>query len=132
MTNITVVTPPDVIHTNELSFLLIHPSNLIKQQFQEIIERIEGRIVVYLYEQDEDDEEVDWLLSRCRSSNIVIMDIDNCPPKIKDLTAYIIANTNTFWLTNAGDNHYNKLSVNRIFTLDFLEQKIGGYFEKTT
>jgi len=33
-------------------------------------------------------------------------------------------------LTNAGDQYYNKLSVNRIFNLDFLKEKIGGYLEK--
>lgn len=130
MTNITVVTPPDVLHTNELSFLLIHPSNIIKEQFQDIIEEFDKSFVIYLYEQDETNEEIDWLLNVCHQADFVILDVDNCPTSVKDLTSYIIANTNTFWLTNAGDNHYNKLSVNRIFALDFLKEKIGGYFEK--
>jgi len=130
MTNITVVTPPDVLHTNEISFLLIYPSTQTKNQLQDVIEKFNMSFVVYLYELDDVNEEVDWLLSSCHSSTFVIFDIDNSPSKIRDLASYIIANTNTYWLTNSGDHYYNKLSINRVYTLDFLEDKIGGYFEK--
>ena len=105
MTNITVVTPPDVLHTNELSFLLIHPSNIIKEQFQDIIEEFDKSFVIYLYEQDETNEEIDWLLNVCHQADFVILDVDNCPTSVKDLTSYIIANTNTFWLTSKQSCH---------------------------
>jgi len=130
MSNITVVTPPDILVTNELSFLLIYPSNIIKTQFQDLLEEIDLDCVVYLYELDEVNEEPDWLLQMCHTAKFVILDVDNCPNKVRDLASYIIANTNTFYLTNAGDQYYNKLSVNRIFNLDFLKEKIGGYLEK--
>jgi len=118
MSNLNLITPPDKLFTNNQKFLLIYPSDDVKDQFNNLTLNYEEPLDVYIYEEDDD---VDWLLSVCHLADTVVIDIDNCPPKVRDLASYIIANTNTFWLTNSGDSYYNKLSINRIYNLDFLK-----------
>jgi|SRR5210317_661149 hypothetical protein len=124
MHKITVITPPDKVFNNNFSFLLVYPNNDIKQQFQDLIADIDHPFNVYYYEQDDLDHNVDWLLSLVNIADCVIFDIDNTALKIRTLASYIIAQNNTFWLTNDNDTYYNKLSTNRIYNLDFIKEKI--------
>lgn len=126
MSDITLVTPPDKYYSQEYSFLLIYPSAVVKSQFQDLIENIDKQLVVYLYEKDNKDHEPEWLLDTFYKADCVIIDVDNCDTKVRDLVSYFIAKDKTFWLTNSGDNLYNVISKNRIFNLDFLISKIGG------
>jgi len=124
MHKITVITPPDKVFNNNFSFLLIYPNSDVKQQFQQLIANIDHPFNVYYYEQEELDHNVDWLLSLVKMTECVIFDVDNTPAKIRTLASYIIAQNNTFWLTNDNDTYYNKLSTNRIYNLDFIKDKI--------
>jgi hypothetical protein len=124
MSDITLVTPPDKYYSQEYSFLLVYPSAVIKSQFQDLVENFRKPVVVYLYEK-EDDHEPEWLFDCFYKADCVILDIDNCDTKIRDLVAYFIAKDKTYWLTNSGDNLYNIISKNRIFNLDFLSSKLG-------
>ena len=123
MSDINLITPPDKLFNNNKKFLLIYPSNNVKEQFNYLTVDYKEPIDVYIYEEDKLDHNIDWLLSICRLADSVILDLDNCPPEIKELASYIIANNNTFWLTNSNESYYNKLSVNRIYNLDFLITK---------
>jgi len=124
MHKITVITPPDKVFNNNFSFLLVYPNSDVKQQFQQLIANIDHPFNVYYYEQEELDHNVDWLLSLVKMTECVIFDVDNTPAKIRTLASYIIAQNNTFWLTNDNDTYYNKLSTNRIYNLDFIKDKI--------
>tara|TARA_Y200000002_G_scaffold325631_1_gene287843 strand:+ start:2257 stop:2697 length:441 start_codon:yes stop_codon:yes gene_type:complete len=132
MSDLTIVTPPDTLLTNNVSFLLIYPSTTTKDNFQKLIMGFDNPFTVYIYEITENpetniiDHNIDWLLNHCHIANNVILDLDNCPPKIKDLASYMIANTNTFWLTNSTEMYYNKLSNKRIYHLDYLVDTIGA------
>ena len=141
MSDLTVVTPPDTLLSNNVSFLLIYPDRDVKDEFQNLIVKFEESFTTYIYETPElpedvdigdtkikkqDVHDIDWLLNHCHIADYVILDIDNCPPKIRDLCSYIIANTNTFWLTKAPDMYYNKLSNKRIYHLDYLTELIGA------
>lgn len=127
---LTVVTPPDRLYNNNTSFLLIYPSNFVKEQFQSAISGLDRNFTVYIYEQESLLHDVDWLLTYANVADFVILDIDNCPSQIRDLAGYIIANTNTFWLTKSDQTFYNKLSANRVWHLDFLREHLGGRLEK--
>lgn len=126
MSNIVLITPPDKISSQEYSFLLIHPDSRIKDEFQSLIVNVDKPIHVYLYEIDE----IDWLLDVFHQVDTVILDIDNSPSKIRDLVSYFITKDKTYWLTNSGENHYNKISRNRIFGLDSLKNTLGDRFGK--
>lgn len=132
MSDVVLITPPDVLHTNEYSFLLIYPNSIVKDQFQTFISLYKTRVHVYLYEETKDNihETIDWLLEVFQKVDTVILDIDNCPGIIRDLSSYFISKDKTYWLTNSGDSLYTKINRNRTYDLDFLNTAIGGKFEK--
>ncbi len=129
MNKINLITAPDKLYNNDYSFLLIYPSDTVKEQFNNIIEKIDKTFNLYLYEHESDNHSPDWLLSLAREVDCVVLDIDNCPQEINKLASYFIAKSNTFWLTNGEDLFYNKISSNRIYNLDNLVEHIGGTLE---
>lgn len=122
MPNITVITPPDKLFNNNKTILLIYPSDTLKTEFQTVVQDWEIDFNLYIYALEPTEHDFDWLLTVSKLSDIVIFDIDNSASEVRDLTSYLVANTNTFWLTNSIDPVYNKLSMNRIFDLSFLKQ----------
>lgn len=129
MHKITIITPPDKIFNQDYTFLLIYPSSAVKEQFQRAIAYVDLPITIYYYEPDELDSDVDWLLSVTKMAHTVVLDLDNCPLKIRQIAAYILSNTNTYWLTKDNNTYYNKLSVNQVYNLDFIQQLLGDYIE---
>jgi hypothetical protein len=124
MSDIKLVTPPDRLYTQEYSFLLIYPSSIIKEQFQNLIAQSNLNFHVYLYDLDTD-QEYEWLLDTFNHVDTVILDIDNCKPIVRSLSSYFISRDKTYWLTNGESPVYNIISKNRIYNLDFLVDKIG-------
>ena len=129
MSDIKVITAPDILHSTELSFLLIHPSKIVKDQFQDLISQFDTPFHVYLYEEDTT-ENVEWLLAAYHKADIVVLDIDNCTPNVRSLSGYFLSKDKTYWLTKATDSYYNIISKNQIFGLDYLTDLLGGKLEK--
>ena len=123
---LTLITPPDKIFNQSKSCLLIYPSEDIRQQAQAILANSEGHQNIYIYNVDDENIDVDWLLSVSKMSDVVILDYDNCPEHVRYLAAYIISLPQTYWLTSEDRMLYNKLSPNRIYGLDAIEHLIGG------
>lgn len=128
MSDITLVTPPDILIRKELSILMIHPSSFVKDELQNVIGEIDVPITVYIY--DPEVYDADWLLTMFKTADFVVIDCDNCPMDTTPVLSYFISFDKTLWLTKASNPYYNKLSVNRVYNLDTLTQKIGGYLEK--
>lgn len=126
-TTINLITPPDKLFNLHTSFFLVYPSDDIKSQFQNLINNVEGTLNVYLYEEAE--PAYDWMFSVLKMSNYVILDIDNIPLSHRDLVSYFIAHSNVFWLTKGEYEAYNIISNNRIYNLDWLQNKLGGNIE---
>jgi|TARA_B110000977_G_C10956137_1_gene446654 hypothetical protein len=124
MSDIKLVTPPDRLYTQEYSFLLIYPSLIVKDQFQQLLADIDMHVHVYLYEPD-GEQEYEWLLDTFNQVDTVILDIDNCETTIRSLAGYFIAKDKTYWLTKGDNPVYNIISKSRIYNLDFLSDKIG-------
>jgi hypothetical protein len=128
--SILLITPPDKIHNQNKNILLVHPSSYIKNSTQEFLAESDEGFNVYIYEpQSEEEYNLDWLLDVARFAEIAIIDLDNCDPQTKQIASYLVSLPNVFWLTSSEQNCYNRLSVNRIYDLDILNQ-IGGNFEK--
>lgn len=122
MPNITLVTPPDKVFNHNKSVLLIYPSNSLKEEFQTLVQDWNVDFNLYVYDLESTEQNFDWLLSLCKIADYVIFDIDNSTSEVRDLASYIIANTNTYWLTNAAESVYNNISMNRIYDLTFLTE----------
>jgi hypothetical protein len=130
--DINLITPPDRLFNNSISFLLVYPSDVIKEQFNNLLKNMDVNVNVYLYEQTADDHETDWLLTSNKIADYTIIDIDNCPSIVQTCISYLIANPTTYWLTKAENMFYNKISNKRIYSVDYFADKIGGNFETQT
>lgn len=124
MPNIAVITPPDRLHNLDPSILLIYPSDDVKQAFQTQVQDWDTNFNLYLYTQESTEHDLDWLLTQVKTCDITIFDIDNSTTQVRDLASYIVANSNTYWLTNAPEPVYNKLSIKRVYDLSFLTEGI--------
>lgn len=133
MTSINLITPPDKVYSDAISVLVVFPSKDLQQQIQnEIFPNAKESINVYLYDKPQYTlADTDWLLSVFTLSQIVIIDVDQCPPYVKDLLSFMIAKPKTYWLTNAVDSVYNHISGNRIYNISILSSALGGNSEES-
>jgi len=133
VTNINLITPPDKVYSDAISVLVVFPSKDLQHQIQnEIFPNAKESINVYLYDKPQYTlADTDWLLSVFSLSQIVIIDVDQCPPYVKDLLSFMIAKPKTYWLTNAVDSVYNHISGNRIYNISILSSALGGNSEES-
>ena len=122
--NITVITSPDVIFNDNLSYLLVKPSLHIKHQFQTILSECFGDINVFIY--DDSDTDLAWLLSRAHHADVIIVDIDNCDPITKQFITLILTRPNTHYITSDEVTPYGIISRNRIYNLDLIVEQLLG------
>ena len=54
---INLITPPDILYNQNKSILLVHPSNKIKEQLNDVLKNIEQDIDIYLYEKTEEERD---------------------------------------------------------------------------
>lgn len=119
---ITVITPPDKLFNLTLSYLLVKPSMLVKEQFQTILSQSIDDLNVFIYDQDETD--VSWLLSVAQQVDVVIIDVDNCDPITRSFITFMLAQSNTYYITNDELTPYNLISKNRIWDLDWIVEQL--------
>ena len=124
---ITVITPPDKLFNLTLSYLLVKPSNHVKQQFQAILSQSIDDLTVFIY--DQDDNDTSWLLSVVHQVDCVIVDIDNCDPVTKQFVTFMMAQPYVHYITNDEVTPYNLISKNRIWDLDFIVEQIKNQEE---
>jgi len=124
MPQIKVITPPDILHNSDPNILLIYPSAELKEEFQTIIQDWDINFNLYIYSQPAHDHDLDWLLTLVKMCDKTIMDLDQCDSQVRELASYIISHSDTYWLTNAVETVYNKLSMNRIYDLQQLKEGV--------
>jgi hypothetical protein len=126
MTTINVITPPDVLHNQATSILVVQPSERVRLQIQTIIETFNKPINIYLYDPAvQEQRDIAWLLNVSKIVNYTILDLDNTNVVERNFASYLISLPNTFYLTNDETTPYNLISVNRIYDLDWLKPKLN-------
>jgi hypothetical protein len=125
---ITLITPPDKLFNMNLSYLLIKPSNHVKEQFQTILSNSIDDLNIFIY--DTDDMDIGWLLSICQQVDCIIIDIDNCDTLTQKFITFIIAQPNASYITTDEITPYNLISKNRIYNLDSIVQSIKNEEEE--
>lgn len=127
--NILIITPPDKIFNQSKNCCLIYPDSGTKQKIQNIVARSNESQNIYVYEREDQNHDIDWLLTAVNISSIVIINLDECALEIKKLASYIISLPQTFWMTNSENTVFSKLSPNKVYNLDSIEHLIGGNIE---
>lgn len=124
---LTIITPPEKLFNINIGYLLVCPSMHIKQQFQTIFSKSIDDINVFIYE--ENDTDIDWLLSVSNLADIVILDIDHCNQVTNQFVTFLIAQPNVHYITNDDSTPYHLISKNRIFNLDWVVDNIDDIFD---
>ena len=124
---INVITPPDKLFNLNISYLLVNPSMYVKQQFQSILSKSVDDLNIFIYEQDESD--IGWLLSVSQQVDMIIIDIDFCNEITRQFVTFMLAQPNTYYITNDEVIPYNLISKNRIYDLDFIVQQLNNLDE---
>ncbi len=130
MTKINIITPPDILHNQNKSFLLIYPSTEVRNDFQKYLEQANDSLNVYLYDPQDDEIDIAWLLALAKICETVILDLDNMADIEKKFASYLISLPNVFYLTKDDVTPYNKLSLNRKYDLNWLLETDEGQNEK--
>ena len=126
MTSINVITPPDVLHNQAVSILLVQPSETLRKQLQNVLTRYKKAINIYVYDpQVEEERTISWLLNLAKMCDYTILDLDNTTITERNFASYLISLPTTFYLTNDVVTPYNLISVNRIYDLDWLLPKLN-------
>jgi len=119
---ITLITPPDKLFNMNLSYLLVKPSNFIKEQFQTILSKSLDDLNVFIY--DNDDIDTSWLLSIAYQVDCIIIDVDNCDPITEKFVTFMLAQPNTYYITSDELTPYKLISKNRIYDLNWIIEKL--------
>ena len=130
MTKINLITAPDKIYNEDLSILLVNPSDELKEEFNKLLESSNiGTLNLYYFAESEDNNQ-EWLLDVINFVNYIILDVDQCYDT-KWLVGYILNNSKTYWLTKQSNMLYNTINNNRVYALDWIENvlKTGGSIE---
>ncbi len=120
--NITLITPPDKLFNLNLSYLLVKPSSVVKEQLKTILTASIDDINVFIF--DNEDTDIGWLLSVAQQVDVVIIDVDNCDPITQKFITFMLAQPNSHYITNDELTPYNLISKNRIYNLDWVVDQI--------
>lgn len=120
---INLITPPDKLFNLNPGYLLIKPSTKVKMQFQQLLSQSDDDLNVYIYDQDEAD--IEWMLSVSQQADFIIIDIDNCDLITKQFVSFLLAQPNSYYLTNDELTPWHLISRNRIYNLDWIIDAIG-------
>ncbi len=126
--NITLITPPDKLFNLNLSYLLVKPSSVVKEQLKTILTASIDDINVFIF--DNEDTDIGWLLSVAQQVDVVIIDVDNCDPITQKFITFMLAQPNSHYITNDELTPYNLISKNRIYNLDWVVDQITNFNEE--
>lgn len=115
---INLITPPDKLFNLNPGYLLVKPSTKTKMQFQQILSQHPDDLNVFIYDQDETN--IEWMLSVSQQADFIIIDIDNCDTITKQFVSFMLAQPNSYYLTNDEITPWGLISRNRIYNLDWI------------
>ena len=111
---VNLITSPDKLLNDNLSFLLLNPSVTVKEQFNDMLkELLDAPIKLYL---SEDENDIAWVLDVAQSVNYIIIDIDNTKES-QWIIGHLLSFDKTYYLTNQAEMQYNILNINRVYDI---------------
>ena len=120
---INLITPPDRLYNSNLSYLLVKPSTKLKLQFQSKLSQIDEDVNVYVF--DDQELDIDWLLSVSQSADFTIIDIDNCDNLTILFVALILTQSNAYYYTSDETTPWHLISRNRMYNMDWIQEVLN-------
>ena len=125
---INLITPPYKLFNDTESYLLVKPSQYVKEQFQTLLSYSINDINVFIL--DETDHDIEWMLSVSTHVDVIIIDIDNCDPMTQLFVTFMLALPYAYYLTSDEATPYKLISRNRIYDLEWIKQLNQGEEEE--
>jgi len=122
MSDVTIITTPDVISNDCYSILLICPSQNLRTDLQDILRRIDIPVNIYLYVGTE--EEPAWFLRLCKMVDLTIIDVDNLDLLTTNFVSHLIAQPNTYYTLQEDRVGFHHISKNRFYDLAWFEKNL--------
>jgi len=123
---VNLITPPDKLLNRNPSYLLVAPSDRIKQDFNDVVKGMDQDINLYYWEENELD--VQWLVDVANIVDTIILDADNVVQN-EWIIGYLLGFNKTYYLTTNEKRVYNNICMNRIYDLSFINKHSGGTVE---
>jgi len=115
---VNLITSPDKLLNRNESYLLVSPSDRLKQDFNDLVKSMTQDINLYYWE--ESDTDIPWLLDVANIVDTIILDADQVKSN-EWLIGYFLGFNNTYYLTTNESRVYNNINMNRIYDLSFIQ-----------
>jgi hypothetical protein len=133
MSDIVVITPPDILYNNVFKVLLVNPSPEIKNDMQDLLTDYPVDMNIYIYDHVPPEEEPAWLIQVAEQADLIVVNIPNCFGETKQLVTYLLGKNKTFYLTMHDGIPYNMLCRNEITSIkEISNHLLRGYNEQTS
>jgi hypothetical protein len=133
MSQIKLITPPDKLLNENKSILLVNLKDPFKEEFNKIIKDIDININLYMYDETNNKDSVNWLIEISSIVDYIILDIDQTGLD-NWLIGYLLAKDKTYYtcMDIPKPKPYNLLSNNRIYNLDPIKTILKNLNDKST
>lgn len=133
MSQIKLITPPDKLLNENKSILLVNLKDPFKEEFNKIIKDIDININLYMYDETNNKDSVNWLIEISSIVDYIILDIDQTGLD-NWLIGYLLAKDKTYYtcMDIPKPKPYNLLSNNRIYNLDPIKTILKDLNDNTT
>ena len=122
-----LITAPDTLQNDNPSILLVNPSDVDKNQFNDIAKDFKSDINLYLYQEDVPEDTDQWLINAANIVDHIYVNLDNSK-KIEWLKGWLLKFNKTFYLTNTDHMPYNIINVNKVYDMTQVAEGVK-YFE---
>lgn len=132
MSQIKLITPPDKLLNENMSILLVNLKDTFKDEFNKIIKEIDVNINLYMYDELDNKDSVNWLIESSGIVDYIVLDIDNTGLD-NWLIGYLLAKNKTFYtcIDIPKPKPYNLISSNRIYNLDPIKTILKNLNDKS-
>ena len=122
-----LITAPDTLQNDNPSILLVNPSDVDKNQFNDIAKDFKSDINLYLYQEDVPEDTDQWLINAANIVDHIYVNLDNSK-KIEWLKGWLLKFNKTFYLTTDDHMPYNIINVNKVYDMTQVAEGVK-YFE---
>lgn len=112
MTQIHIITAPDLLLNNNYKILMVYPDDQIKTDFNKHVIQMDHDINLFLYESA--DIKTDWLIQVANLVDGILLNADRMKED-RWLLGYLLSLNHTYYFTSDVNDPYVLLNKNRIF-----------------
>ena len=119
---VKLVTAPDIVHDQAQTMLVVCPGSSVKDGLQKYLSNKFDDCVVYLYNGEE--QEIKWLLTVARMSDIILVDMDNCTEEVNHFLSYLLTLPATYYKCEHMRAPWDIINKNRFYDFPNLDEDI--------